>query len=72
MLTLDKAKSARIKIEEWNISKDEIVVIVDGANDIKLFDICNLGIAYRAQDHSQGSCNYHPRRKRSYKNHSYH
>ena len=24
--------------------------IVDGANDIKLFDICNLGIAYRAQD----------------------
>jgi len=46
----DKAKSARIKIEEWKIPKDEIVVIVDGANDIKLFDICNLGIAYRAQD----------------------
>jgi len=46
----DKAKSARIKIEEWNIPKDEIVVIVDGANDIKLFDISNLGIAYRAQD----------------------
>ena len=46
----DKAKSARVKIEEWNIPKDEIIVIVDGANDIKLFDICNLGIAYRAQD----------------------
>ena len=46
----DKAKSARIKIEEWKIPKDEIVVIVDGANDIKLFDISNLGIAYRAQD----------------------
>jgi phosphoserine phosphatase len=46
----DKAKSAKIKIEEWKIPKDEIVVIVDGANDIKLFDICNLGIAYRAQD----------------------
>ena len=47
----DKAKkSARIKIEEWNIPKEEIVVIVDGANDIKLFDISNLGIAYRAQD----------------------
>ena len=46
----DKAKSARVKIEEWKIPKDEIVVIVDGANDIKLFDICNLGIAYRAQD----------------------
>ena len=26
------------------------MVIVDGANDIKLFDISNLGIAYRAQD----------------------
>ncbi|HEY7367933.1 MAG TPA: phosphoserine phosphatase SerB, partial [Nitrosopumilaceae archaeon] len=26
------------------------VVVVDGANDIKLFDICGLGIAYRAQD----------------------
>ena len=46
----NKAKSARIKIEEWNIPKEEIVVIVDGANDIKLFDISNLGIAYRAQD----------------------
>ena len=46
----NKAKSARIKIEEWNIPKEEIVVIVDGANDIKLFDISDLGIAYRAQD----------------------
>ena len=46
----DKSKSAKIKIEEWNIPKDEIVVIVDGANDIKLFDISNLGIAFRAQD----------------------
>ena len=46
----DKAKSAKIKIEEWNQKKDEIVVIVDGANDVKLFGICGLGIAYRAQD----------------------
>ena len=46
----DKAKSARVKIKEWNVPKEEIVVIVDGANDIKLFDISNLGIAYRAQD----------------------
>jgi len=46
----DKAKSAKIKIDEWNAKKDEIVVIVDGANDVKLFDICGLGIAYRAQD----------------------
>jgi len=46
----DKAKSARIKIQEWNEKKEDIVVVVDGANDIKLFDICGLGIAYRAQD----------------------
>ena len=30
--------------------KEETVVIVDGANDMKLFDICGLGIAFRAQD----------------------
>ncbi len=46
----DKAKSARIKIQEWNVKKEDIVVVVDGANDIKLFNICGLGIAYRAQD----------------------
>ena len=46
----DKAKSAKIKIEEWEQNKEEIVVIVDGANDIKLFDISGLGIAFRAQD----------------------
>ncbi len=46
----DKAKSARIKIDEWGIKKDDITVVVDGANDIKLFDICELGIAFRAQD----------------------
>ena len=46
----DKAKSARIKIQEWNQKKEEIVVIVDGANDMKLFDICGLGIAFRAQE----------------------
>ena len=46
----DKAKSANIKIQEWGEKKEDIVVVVDGANDIKLFDICGLGIAYRAQD----------------------
>ena len=46
----DKSKSAKIKAEEWNENKEETVVIVDGANDIKLFDICGLGIAFRAQD----------------------
>ena len=46
----DKAKSAKIKIEEWEQNKEDIVVVVDGANDIKLFDICGLGIAFCAQD----------------------
>ncbi len=46
----DKAKSAKIKIQEWNQTKDDIVVVVDGANDLALFDICGLGIAFRAQD----------------------
>lgn len=46
----DKSKSAKIKIDEWNEDKKNIVCVVDGANDVKLFDICGLGIAYRAQD----------------------
>ncbi|MDH3312322.1 MAG: phosphoserine phosphatase SerB [Nitrosopumilus sp.] len=46
----DKSKSAKIKITEWGEKKEDIVCVVDGANDVKLFDICGLGIAYRAQD----------------------
>ncbi len=46
----DKAKSAMIKINEWKEKKKDIVVVVDGANDIKLFNICGLGVAFRAQD----------------------
>jgi len=46
----DKAKSAIIKIKEWNEDTKNIVVVVDGANDVKLFNICGLGVAFRAQD----------------------
>jgi len=46
----DKAKSAIIKINEWKEEQKNIVVVVDGANDIKLFNICGLGVAFRAQD----------------------
>ena len=46
----DKSKSALIKVKEWNEKKEDIIVVVDGANDIKLFDICGLGVAFRAQD----------------------
>ena len=50
----DKSKSAKIKIQEWNENKDNIVVVVDGANDIALFDISGLDIAFRAQDKVKG------------------
>ena len=46
----DKAKSAMIKINEWNEKKENIIAVVDGANDVKLFDISGFGIAFRAQD----------------------
>lgn len=49
-VTSDKAKSALVKINEWKEKKDDIVVTVDGANDMTLFDICGLGVAFRAQD----------------------
>ena len=47
-------KAKRYAIEnltsQFGIEPFETVAVGDGANDIKLFDICNLGIAYRAQD----------------------
>ncbi|MCH7758252.1 MAG: phosphoserine phosphatase SerB [Thaumarchaeota archaeon] len=46
----NKAKSAKIKIAEWKEDKENITCVVDGANDIKLFDVCGLGIGFRAQD----------------------
>ena len=46
----DKAKSAMIKVREWKEEKKNIVAVVDGVNDVKLFDICELGVAFRAQD----------------------
>jgi len=46
----DKAKAAMIKINEWDEKKENIITVVDGANDVKLFDITGFGIAFRAQD----------------------
>ena len=46
----DKSKSAISKITEWDEKKENISVVVAGANDVKLFDISDLGIAFRAQD----------------------
>ena len=46
----DKSKSAMIKINEWNEKKEDITVVVDGANDVKLFGFTGFGLAFRAQD----------------------
>lgn len=46
----DKSKPAMTKITEWGEQKENIVCVVDGANDVKLFEICGLSIAYRAHD----------------------
>jgi len=46
----DKAKAAVIKINEWDEKKENIITVVDGANDVKLFGITGFGIAFRAQD----------------------
>ena len=46
----DKSKSARALIEQWGEKKSDIICVVDGANDLKLFDISGMGIAFRAQD----------------------
>jgi len=46
----DKAKAAVIKSNEWDEKKENIITVVDGANDVKLFDVTGFGIAFRAQD----------------------
>lgn len=46
----DKAFAAAPIIQEWGEKKEDTITIVDGANDLTLFDICGLGIAFRAQD----------------------
>ncbi|MCY3853744.1 MAG: phosphoserine phosphatase SerB [Thaumarchaeota archaeon] len=46
----NKAKCAKIKVDEWRQQKKDIVIVVDGANDLTLFDLCGFGIAFCAQD----------------------
>lgn len=46
----DKSKSARAMIKKWGERREDTICIVDGANDIKLFDITGMSIAFRAQD----------------------
>lgn len=45
-VTSDKSLVVRPIIKQWGFKKDEIVVVVDGANDIKLFDIAGYTIGF--------------------------
>ena len=45
-VTSDKSLLVRPLIEQWGINKEEIVVVVDGANDIKLFEIAGYTVGF--------------------------
>jgi phosphoserine phosphatase len=45
-VTSDKSLLVRPLIEQWGIKREEIVVVVDGANDIKLFEIAGYTIGF--------------------------
>ena len=46
----DKANAIAKVIRQWNEKKEDIVTVVDGANDLKLFDIAGLRVAFNAQN----------------------
>ena len=45
-VTSDKSVVVRPIINQWGLKKEEIVVVVDGANDIKLFDIAGYTVGF--------------------------
>ncbi len=45
-VTSDKSLLVRTLIKQWGIKKEEIVVVVDGANDIKLFEIAGYTVGF--------------------------
>jgi phosphoserine phosphatase len=45
-VTSDKSNAVKEIIKEWGIRKEDIVVVVDGANDLKLFDIAGFTIGF--------------------------
>lgn len=46
IVTSDKSLVVRPTIEQWGLKKEEIVVVVDGANDVKLFDIAGYTVGF--------------------------
>ncbi len=45
-VTSDKAAAVRSTIKEWGIMKEDIVVVVDGANDLKLFALAGYTVGF--------------------------
>ncbi|MGN6559882.1 MAG: phosphoserine phosphatase SerB, partial [Candidatus Nitrosocosmicus sp.] len=45
-VTSDKSLSVKSYIEEKSLTKDEIIVVVDGANDLKLFDLSSFTVGF--------------------------
>src|SRR5919197_1145700 len=45
-VTSDKAAAIKPLINQWGISKDETVVVVDGANDLTLFNLAAFKVGF--------------------------
>lgn len=45
-VTSDKAAAVRPTIKEWGIKKEDTVVVVDGANDLKLFELAAFTVGF--------------------------
>ena len=45
-VTSDKSMSVRSTIKQWNVKKEDVVVVVDGANDLKLFDLAGFTVGF--------------------------
>ncbi|MEP0826320.1 MAG: phosphoserine phosphatase SerB, partial [Nitrososphaera sp.] len=45
-VTSDKAAAVRDTIKEWGFKKEDIVVVVDGANDLKLFALAGYTVGF--------------------------
>lgn len=45
-VTSDKAAPVKGMLGEWGIKKKDIVVVVDGANDLKLFDLAGYTVGF--------------------------
>jgi phosphoserine phosphatase len=45
-VTSDKAAAVRPTIRQWDIRKEDTVVVVDGANDLKLFALAGYTVGF--------------------------